>query len=215
MNPAGDFGPFAFDGYSSADSYGRFWNGKMINGGSFFENATTLTYNVTSEGLTGGFDTLQGANDNGAGVYPTYQNTPSVMGSLYQWSYGYTGTIANSTEFKSFVAPNIFRKNAFNIFGNAAFDRNRPTQWRMVPAYVPKSGTTQDATTTYNANSFYLEVMMDTPIMHCDHIFRSRLYDGTDSDIQPYQCLTLSGQAIMRYNENATVYPSDWTSPEP
>jgi len=213
MNPAGDFGPFAFDGYNSANSYGRFWNGKMINGGSFFEDATTLTYNVTSEGLTGGFDTLQGANDNGAGVYPTYQNTPSVMGSLYQWSYGYTGTIANSTEFKSFVAPNIFRKNAFNIFGNAAFDRNRPTQWRMVPAYVPKSGTTQDATTTYNANSFYLEVMMDTPIMHCDHIFRSRMYDGTDASIQPYQCLTLSGQAIMRYNENATVYPSDYTIP--
>jgi hypothetical protein len=209
LNPAWDMSSFMYD-QSLSSSYGRHWNGKVFGGGGMWDQSNVFWENgVAIQGSSS--QSLQGVT--GSDVYPRFSNAPGAMANIFNWSYGYTGgTPSTPANFNKFISSNIFRKLSFAAFGNSAFDRNRPTQWRMVPAYVPKSGTTQDSTTTYNANSFYLEVMMDTPIMHCDHIFRSRLFNGTDNDIQPYQCLTLSGQAIMRYNENATVYPSDYTT---
>jgi hypothetical protein len=135
-----------------------------------------------------------------------------VAGVQYNSVYDGTATawpninFGSYTDFKRKVI-NVFKNHQYALWGNRAFARNTNTQWRLVPAYIPSN--TGTAVNTHTSNSFYLEVMMDNPILHSDHIFKGNYFNPTASDVRAYQYLTLSGQAILRYSEASTVYRAD------
>jgi hypothetical protein len=94
-----------------------------------------------------------------------------------------------------------FLGGMYALWGNQAFERNANTQWRMSPAYnyIPgTSATSQQA----NNNGFTLEVQFSKPILHCDTSLGASAFghaSSTESTVNPYQFLTVSGQGIVRY----------------
>jgi hypothetical protein len=84
------------------------------------------------------------------------------------------------------------RKYFYSAFGNAAFSRVRPMMWRMMPYRYAPSFSAPPTTTN---NTFLLEIMFDTPIMHTAHNLNPNMYGST----YPYKFLTVTGQSILRY----------------
>ena len=214
LNPADDGSPFMWDfnNTSSVADRGLHWNGNMLQafgqwknvGSDFYDLDATVVIrqngdNTSSLGDTGLGNPIDGAASAVAGVQynSMYDGTATAWPNIDFGSY---------TDFKRKVI-NVFKNHQYALWGNRAFARNANTQWRLVPAYIPSN--TGTAVNTHTSNSFYLEVMLDNPILHSDHIFKGNYFNPGASDVRAYQYLTLSGQAILRYGEGSTVYRSD------
>ena len=107
---------------------------------------------------------------------------------------------------------------SYSLWGNLSYMRNKNTQWRITPV---RSTNSSDMTvgSSNKSNSFLLEVQLSDPILHVttpfgDNVFGSGSYwnypSGSRHDVQtvtPYKYLTLSGQAIIRFEE--TTVPTN------
>ena len=94
---------------------------------------------------------------------------------------------------------------AYSILGNDYLSRVRNCSWRVVPRIGNEYGDglgSNDPLTVKN-NSFTLEVMFDKPILHIDTPFAKTNFSSTvdGNPCYPYQYLTVSGQAIVRYSD--------------
>jgi len=92
--------------------------------------------------------------------------------------------------------------SANSLFGNEWLSRTRSCMWRLVPRLGTYYGDDIPGGTEKN-NSFTLEVMFDTPILHIDTPFpKINFASNSASDIcTPYKHLTLNGQAMVRYSD--------------
>jgi len=94
---------------------------------------------------------------------------------------------------------------AYSILGNDYLSRVRNCSWRVVPRigneYGDGIGSTEPI--TVKNNSFTLEVMFDKPILHIDTPFAKTNFSSTvdGNPCFPYQYLTVSGQAMVRYSD--------------
>jgi hypothetical protein len=91
---------------------------------------------------------------------------------------------------------------AHSLFGNEWLSRSRSCMWRLVPRVGTYYGDGIPGGTEKN-NSFTLEVMFDTPILHIDTPFpKINFASNSASDTcTPYKNLTLNGQAMVRYSD--------------
>ncbi len=96
--------------------------------------------------------------------------------------------------------------SAHSLFGNEWMSRSRSCMWRLVPRLGTYYGDGSSSGTKKN-NSFTLEVMFDTPILHIDTPFPTTNFAVTNSNgaSTPYKNLTLSGQAMVRYSDLTTT----------
>jgi hypothetical protein len=89
--------------------------------------------------------------------------------------------------------------------------RARSCMWRLVPRMGTYQGSGIGDTSLKKNNSFTLEVMFDTPILHIDTPFPKINFasNSISSTCNPYKNLTLSGQAMVRYSDlTQTAYAS-------
>jgi hypothetical protein len=98
-----------------------------------------------------------------------------------------------------------FMGKAYSILGNDYLSRVRNCTWRLVPRIGTAYGDGVDLTapTQIKNNSFTLEVMFDKPILHIDTPFAKYNFSSTADTgaCNPYQYLTVSGQAMVRYSD--------------
>jgi hypothetical protein len=94
--------------------------------------------------------------------------------------------------------------NAHSLFGNEWLSRTRSCMWRLVPRMGTYYGSGSGNTDLKKNNSFTLEVMFDTPILHIDTPFPKINFASNSSfeTCTPYQHLILSGQAMVRYDDS-------------
>lgn len=98
---------------------------------------------------------------------------------------------------------------SFSILGNDYLSKVRNCSWRVVPRigneYGDGVGLTEPA--TIKNNSFALEVMFDKPILHIDTPFAKTNFSSTVdvNPCYPYQYLTVSGQAMVRYSDSTNT----------
>ena len=99
---------------------------------------------------------------------------------------------------------------AYSILGNDYLSRCRNCMWRVVPRIGNHNGDGNNVgvNSLVDNNSFTLEVMFDKPILHIDTPFNTLNYSANmistnlTSTCNPYQYLTVSGQAIVRYSNS-------------
>ena len=98
-----------------------------------------------------------------------------------------------------------FMGKSYSILGNDYLSKVRNCTWRIVPRIgtAHGNGLDLDSPTNVKNNSFALEFMFDKPILHIDTPFAKYNFSSTtDTDpCFPYQYLTVSGQAMVRYSD--------------
>ena len=173
---------------------GTTWNGNFIDPVSNLAQYGTFPFNDYSWNVDN-VDAFGSYEDSpGNPIRPRFSAAPLNMQISNQMA-GAGGTQYNpTTEFglqsRSFID---YKKYFHSSYGNMAFSRVRPMMWRMSPyRYAP---TLQQGDNTPN-NTFLLEVMFDTPIMHTYHYLNASMYGAT----YPYKYLTVTGQSILRYS---------------
>lgn len=132
---------------------------------------------------------------------------PKFAGSYFQANISKSLALLDNT--KSMALSYRFG-HAHSLFGNEWLSRSRHCMWRLVPRIGNHYGDGVDAGNTYQRNnSFTLEIMFDTPILHIDTPFPQQNFSGggpSQTVVNPYQNLTISGQAMVRYNDNTRTY---------
>jgi hypothetical protein len=221
---------FMFTNTASAAGLGAFnsWNGNLLN-----YSAINVAWNdgagsppITSVmavvpdafGSTGGvttsktFVSTNGLDITGRIVWPLLSratsqidiNIPIPGGGFDDRRQGF---------FQSFYAM------MWQVMGNRAFSRQRNCMWRLIPQYPNTYGPGGVAPSTFNQNrsTFVLEVLFDEPILHVDVPLRDTAWGGatqsTNTTNQWFKYLTLNGQSIVRYANDA-AYSYD-VSPVP
>ena len=206
------------------------WNGNVLEATAYY------AYNFVVEEAIGkgntrystatfplrSFYNANGFTANGSSEYYSRNTAYAAFGSdlrilsnaysLFPYSYSTDG-VANA---KLGLNANVqvpkqlafigFLGSMYALWKNESFLRNKNTQWRILPAqpHLLNDGTDDD---TGNPNrSFYLEVQLSTPIMHCDTPLGGKFY-GQDSTgyVTPYRYLTLNGQAIVKFAETSML----------
>jgi hypothetical protein len=177
-------------------------------------------YNVS--GLTSSGDESPGFTANGSSedyarntAYAAFGSDTRILANAY-FLFPYTRLSNGVQNARSGASadPDAAKQLAFvgylgsmyALWKNEAFLRNKNTQWRILPAQPYLTGdTTPNLSTTPN-RSFYLEVQLSTPILHCDIPFGSEFYgqSNLNSSVTPYRFLTLNGQAIVKFAETET-----------
>ena len=98
---------------------------------------------------------------------------------------------------------------AYSILGNDYLSRTRNCMWRVVPRIGNHYGDGNNipSGTSVKNNSFTLEVMFDKPILHIDTPFADYNFNvnATGDACHPYQNLTISGQAMVRYSDTTNT----------
>ena len=102
----------------------------------------------------------------------------------------------------------------YAMLGNKWMSRQRSCMWRIIPRHVIQanpetdSGVSQDNVQIQKQiNSFTIEVLFDTPILHCDTPMSDINFKrdpGIGGITNPYKYLTISGQSMVNYNSNIT-----------
>jgi hypothetical protein len=175
------------------------WNG------NFYDATMSTPINHASGDFTRGqiFDNPGSVNNTypRSGISPFYGNS-FVNGNISKmliWNDPTDFAEAKAYRFGSYMG------KAYSILGNDYLSRVRNCSWRVVPRigneYGDGVGTTEP--TTVKNNSFTLEVMFDKPILHIDTPFAKTNFSSTvdGNPCYPYQYLTVSGQAIVRYSD--------------
>jgi hypothetical protein len=175
------------------------WNG------NFYDATMSTPVNHLSGDYTRGqiFNNPGAVNDTypHSGISPFYGNS-FVNGNISKmliWDDPTNFAGAKSYRFGSYMG------KAYSILGNDYLSRVRNCSWRVVPRIGNEYGDGIGATepTTVKNNSFTLEVMFDKPILHIDTPFAKTNFSSTvdGNPCYPYQYLTVSGQAMVRYSD--------------
>jgi hypothetical protein len=99
---------------------------------------------------------------------------------------------------------------AYSILGNDHLSRQRSCMWRVVPRIGNAFGTDPGVPIIGGYlgdlevpnNSFTLEVKFDKPILHISTPFATTNFSNLPIGVcNPYQYLTLNGQAMVRYSD--------------
>ena len=185
--------------YDSAHGQTIGWNG------NFYDATMSTPVNHTSGDYTHGqiFNTPGAVNDTypHSGVSPFFGNS-FVNGNISKmliWDDPNNYSGSKTYRFGSYMG------KAYSILGNDYLSRVRNCSWRVVPRIGNEYGDglgSNDPLTVKN-NSFTLEVMFDKPILHIDTPFAKTNFSSTvdGNPCYPYQYLTVSGQAIVRYSD--------------
>ena len=178
-----------------------------------FYNVSGLT---SSGGLAQGF-TANGSSEDYARntAYAAFGSDTRILANAYflfpytRYSNGVQNALAGAS-----ADPDAAKQLAFvgylgsmyALWKNEAFLRNKNTQWRILPAQPYLTGDTIPSLSNTSNRSFYLEVQLSTPILHCDTPFGSEFYgqSNQNSSVTPYRFLTLNGQAIVKFAETET-----------
>ena len=195
------------------------WSGNFIDAGvsrgdGYFPASTI-------EGLTAGNQALATVNTaikdatiskfypfsvSGGDPWLTASNSiPRFAGSYFQANISKMLVLLEN---KKSLALSYRFGNAHSLFGNEWMSRSRSCMWRLVPRIGTYSGVGGGGPATKKNNSFTLEVMFDTPILHIDTPFPTTNFGITNNGAinphlcSPYKNLTLSGQAMVRYNDS-------------
>ena len=179
------------------------WNG------NFYDATMSTPVNHTSGDYTHGqiFSAPGAVNDTypHSGISPFFGNS-FVNGNISKmliWNDPTNYSGSKAYRFGSYMG------KAYSILGNDYLSRVRNCSWRVVPRIGNEYGDglgSVDPITVKN-NSFTLEVMFDKPILHIDTPFSKTNFSSTidGNPCYPYQYLTVSGQAIVRYSDSTNT----------
>jgi hypothetical protein len=102
---------------------------------------------------------------------------------------------------------------SYALLGNKWMSRQRSCMWRIIPRQVIKANPETDAHNEGDSiiqkpiNSFTIEVLFDTPILHCDTPMSDLNFirnAGLNNITNPYKYLTISGQSMVNYDSTMT-----------
>ena len=143
----------------------------------------------------------------GMGISPFY-GTSFYNANISKMLVWVDPTAAYPTPSKGVVFGTYMGK-AYSILGNDYLSKVRNCTWRVVPRIGTWSGdgVDLDGPTNVKNNSFALEIMFDKPILHIDTPFAKHNFSSVaDGDpCFPYQHLTVSGQAMVRYSDSTNT----------
>jgi len=206
---SGTSGPFIVTTYRMGSTFGLNYHNLVKN--------TGITWGLTSN--TGVLLPFAQALRNRAYHNGTWED-------LYNEVDGYTGS-------SSINLINLMRQ-AWTTFGNGAFMKSKPLQWRVTPyddpgtrgaGYegfgtvikgLPINASPANTMTEYTSNSFYLEFIIPDGILHdpsggwgnwkggLSKPLPEDVIDGY-TDRRGYRYVTVSGQAMVNFSEIATA----------
>ena len=175
------------------------WNGNFIDAGMFKASSFPKIHNL--------FPTLGIGND------PHDRTTNPIHGA---WDNSILNMTISENLFgetspagPTFAKPSsqfmTHLRSFYSVWGNQTMGRSRNMMWRITPFLAqnkidPKSAVGGSWNRT---NTFMIEIVFDTPIMHVSHEFENENF-GTQNGSY-YKYLTLSGQSIVRYGKTETT----------
>jgi hypothetical protein len=192
--------------YTMNTSYDSAHTQNLVWSGNFYD--ATMSSNLAGNAGDYTKGQILGNPGDAASIYPQSGITPFFGNSFYNagiskmliWNdpnVTYDGDKANM--FGRFMG------KAYSILGNDYLSRVRNCTWRIVPRIGTAYGDNVDLTGATNVknNSFTLEFMFDKPILHIDTPFAKYNFSSTTDTAAcfPYQFLTVSGQAMVRYSD--------------
>jgi hypothetical protein len=174
------------------------WNGNFIDAGMFKASASLKNHNlyptlgVGNTPFNRAINPIHGAFDNSVLNMTISENLFGDTGLAI-------GTIKPSYWFMSYL------RSFYSVWGNQTMGRSRNMMWRITP-FLAQNNVDPNigAGSTWNrTNTFMIEIVFDTPIMHVSHEFEKTNF-GTQNGSY-YKYLTLSGQSIVRYGKTETT----------